>query len=358
MRSRYPLRLISRLVFSFIAAVWLTSQQQLHAEDLEAYSEAKHAATTTFLDSSQPKRERLEAAKNLRYPDEKTFAAMLEIGADRKQDDDIRWEALRRHRYDRKYIDTVLKILGDPEDGSEELDARLIEDLGRRTTFRLPAELRQQIQSTWRKLLDDPRNKVRLGAYRVAVANHDPVAVNLLAESLRKGQDFPIPLPEAIDLLDLDGSVNHIAALRPYLTHEDPRVQAQAARALAVDPESRPKIVELARNPQTPGEVRLHALRALAREDGQFANYAILLVEDTKEDPKIRYAAMQAFAGRMNYHKVDPANQVRFAQAVEKLAADNELTTEDARKIKEEAGKLNSYLRKSFPEVQKYYENR
>ena len=114
----------------------------------------------------------------------------------------------------------------------------------------------------------------------------------------------------------------------------------------------------LSRSPETPEEVRLRALRALAYEDGQFADYAIPLVEDAAADPKIRRAAMRAFVGRMNYSKVEPADQVRFAEAVEKLAADKTVTTDDARKLQEDAEQLHSYLRKAFPEIQKHYENR
>lgn len=357
MRSLFTVRLVSRGLLA-AAAVWLAPVERLDGQtriaDPEAYRDAKRAATATFLDRSRPQEERLEAAKSLGYPEDSTFAALLHLGADRTQPDAIRLEALRRHRYDEKYLDVVLKILDDPRDGGEELDAELIVDLSRRMSFTLPATIRQRIQNAFRKLLDDKRDKVRLYAYRVLAANHDPVAVNLLAESLRTGEGVPIPLHDAIDLLDTDGPTNHIGTLRPYLHHEDPRVQAKAARALAVDPESRPAIVELARNPRTPEEVRLNALRALAREDDQFASYAIPLVEDVREDPKIRYAAMHSFAGRMNYNRVALADQVRFAQAVAKVAADQDLRTDDALKLKEAAQELHSYLLQAFPEIQKH----
>jgi hypothetical protein len=343
-----------------VAASCLTAAGPLHAQttlaDPEAYRDAKSAATSTFLDRGRSQEERLAAAENLGYPDDATLIALLSIGTDRSQGDPIRWEALRRLQYDDLYIDAVLKILEDPDDGSEELDANLIEDLTRRTVITPPAQVRQRIQSVLRKLLDDKRDKVRLNAYRSLVSNHDPMAINLLAESLRAGRDIPIALFEAINLLDLDASINHIGALRPYIHHEDPRVQARAARALAVDPESRQAIVELVKNPKTPEEVRLHALRALAREDGQFASYAIPLVEDTRETPAIRSAAMQTFVGRMNYNKLDPADQVRFAQAVEKLAADPGLRTAEGLKVKEAARELHAYLLQVFPEIQKFYE--
>ena len=343
-----------------VAATCLTTVGPLQAQttlaDPEAYRDAKSTATSIFLDRGRPQEERLAAAADLGYPDDRTLTALLSIGTDRSQGDPIRWEALRRLQYDDLYLDSVLKILEDPDDGGEELDASLIEDLTRRTTLPPPAQVRQRIQSVLRKLLDDKRDKVRLYAYRSLVSNHDPVAINLLAESLREGRDTPIPLFEAINLLDLDASINHIGALRPYLHHEDPRVQARAARALAVDPESRPTIVELVKNPKTPEEVRLHALRSLAREDGQFASYAILLVEDARESLEVRSAAMQAFVGRMNYNKLDPADQVRFAQAVERIAADPSLRTPEALKVKVAAQELHAYLLQVFPEIQKFYE--
>jgi hypothetical protein len=331
-------------------------QAQTKLDDPEALRDTQRAAVATFLDRGRPQEARLAALKDIGYPDDRTAAALLGLGADRSQSDTIRWEALRRIPYDDKYLDAVLKVLDDPRDGGEELDTLLIEDLNRRTVLIPPATVRQRIQSVLRKLLDDKRDKVRLQAYRALVSNHDPVALNLLAESLREGQNVPIPLSEAIDLLDQDGSINHIGTLRPYLQHEDPRAQAKAVRALAVDPESRPTIVDLARNSRTPEEVRLNALRALAREDAQFSSYAIPLVEDAGEDLDIRYAAMHAVVGRMNYNQIAPAEQVRFAQAVEKLAADKDLRTEDALKVKEAAQQLHSYLLQAFPEIQRHYE--
>ena len=205
-------------------------------------------------------------------------------------------------------------------------------------------------------LMDDPREKVRVHTFRSLIADQDPVAIDRLTESLRNGRDFPVPLPEGIDLLDTDGSVKHSAVLRPYLSHADPAVQGQAARALAVDPQSRPMIIDLAKSSRTPNDVRLHALRGLAREDARFPSYAIELVEDSETDPEIRNAAMHGIAGRMNYHKVDAPTQIRFAQAVGKISEERNLLTDDGRKVQESAKELHFQLRKSFPEIKKFYE--
>lgn len=350
------------LLLAVAATLWLAAtlaaQPTTSADEAARKREAQRVATETFLDRSRPEKERLAAVPQIGYPGEKTFAALLAIGADRRESDTIRWEALRKHRFDDKWLDLVLKILDDPQDGEELLDWKLTEDLNRRVTFKLPAEIRQRIQATWRKLLNDPRDHVRLSAYRVLVANHDPVAVNQLSESLRRQAQGPIPLHEAIELLDLDGSINHISALRPYLDHRDPTVRAWAARALAVDPDSRPRIVEMVTNPQTPEEVRLHALRALAREDVRFGSYAISLVENESEDGDVRYAAMHAFAGRMNYNRVETAEQIRFAQAVENIAVDQNLRSNAASRIRKEARELHEYLKEAFPEIRKFYERR
>lgn len=360
MRLNQKLRRLGAVLLGVAAAACLMPVERLQAQtkpvDPEALRDVQRAAIATFLDRGRPQEARLAALKDIGYPDDATAAALLDLGADRRQSDAIRGEALKRIPYDDKYLSAALKILDDPRDGGEELDSLLIADLNRRTVGTPPANVRQRIQSVLRKLLDDKRDKVRLQAYRALVSNHDPVAVNLLVESLREGQNVPIPLFEAIDLLDLDGPINHIGTLRPYLQHEDPRTQAKAARALAVDPESRPAIIDLARNSRTPEEVRLNALRALAREDNQFASYAIPLVEDAGEDLDVRYAAMHAVVGRMNYNQVAPAEQVRFAQAVEKLAVDKDLRTEDALKVKEAARQLHSYLLQAFPEIRKHYE--
>lgn len=358
MRSHHLLRRIRCVLLSVAVGVWLIPTACVRAQDgavAQPSQHAKRAVIATFLDGKRPKAERLAAAKTIGRVNAQDSAAFLAVGANSAEDDAIRWEALKRHRYDQQYLETVLKILEEPNNGGEELDATLVKDLSRRQTFEPPPEIRKRIVSAWRDLLSDPREKVRINAYWVLVGNHDTTTVNLIADGLRKNQP-PVPLRDAIHMLYLDGSVNHIGVLRPYLENADPMVQAYAVRALAVDPQSRPKIVELARNAKTPVQVRVSALDALAREDDKFAEYALPLIEDAKSDAKVRQAAMDAFAGRMNYGTVSPANQVRFAQAVEKLAADKALTGEDAAKIRQSAQQLHENLQKTFPEVQKQYE--
>jgi hypothetical protein len=331
-------------------------QAQTKLADPEAYHATVRAAAATFFDSRRPDAERLEAAKGIGHPEPDSVPAFLAVGNDRAQSDAVRRTALGLVSHRETFLDAALKILEDPEDGGEELDAGLIEDISRRSAFRIPVREQQRVQEVERKLLVDKRDKVRLFAFRALGGNHDLVALNLLAESLRRQVNILIPLPEAIDILDDDGSANYISVLRPYLNHQDPAVQARAARALALDPESRPRIVELATNSQSPQEVRVNALRGLAREDDKFPSYAIALVENAKENPSVRYTAMHDFVGRMNYNKVGAEDQVRFARAVEKVAAEEAPRNEDAQKLREAAKQLFPYLKKVFPDIRKFYE--
>ncbi|HYI07875.1 MAG TPA: hypothetical protein VEK57_02285 [Thermoanaerobaculia bacterium] len=350
MRSKVMIRLIPLTVMA-ILCLSLAAQPARPQRG----SEQQRAATATFLDRQRPETERLRAARLLGWPENKTFPLLLAVGADRAESDAIRFAALyHHHRFSREWLDTILKILDDPNDGGAELDAKLTEELNRRITFRLPPEVRQRILTIWRKLLKDPRDRVRLAAFRALAANHDAVAVNQLDESLRRGSGIPIPIPDAIELLDLNGPVNHITALRPFLSHRDPAVQGRAARALALDPESRPRIVELATSASTAEEVRLHALRGLAREDQGFAAYALPLLENVREDADVRFAAMKAFVGRMNYNSVPAREQIRFAEAVERFAKERNLPP----KILRQTAETLVYLKQGFPEIQKHYEGR
>lgn len=310
------------------------------------------AQTTPFFDKSRPEAERLRAAQALGYPDERTREALFAVGADRTQSDAIRWEALRRLQYGPKYREVVLQILANPNDGGEQLDADLVRDLARKTSFRLPVEDQQRIQSVERVLLSDKRDRVRLETYRVLISNHDSVAISRLVEGLRGGKDMPIPLTDAIELLDDDGAVSYISVLRPYLNHNDPRVQARAVRALALDSDSRPLIVRLAVNSASPQEVRFNALRGLAREDSGFPEYATAILANRRESPEIRKAAMHEIVGRMNYNAVRDEDQVRFAQTVEALANERGGT------LKDEAARVLVYLKQAFPVIKKFYETR
>lgn len=353
------LPLVLLLVAGSILAAPALAQDETNVDPqrVAAGRAQKEAATRTFLDPQAPKEARLAAAANLGYPEDETFAAMLRIGADRTADDDIRRQALLQHRFDEEYLDVVLSILEDPGNGGAELVADLVEDISRRTTFRLPAPLEQRIRTVLRNLLDAPDERVRRAAYRSLIAGHDTVGVNRLVDALDAGEEeVPIPLAEAIALLDLNGSIYHIRTLQPYLDHPDPAVQARAARALAVDPSSQPRIVDLASSRATPEEVRLHALRALAREDEGFAAYAIDLVADREESPAIRYQAMKTLTGRMNYRTVDEGEQIRFAQTVEALAAEPAFETKEGEALQREAKELLTYLREAFPAVRRHYD--
>ncbi len=331
-----------------VAAAILSIATTLHAQ----------TAVQIFLDRARSEKERLAAVPRIGWPEKATAERLLAAGADRSESDAIRLEALKKHPLTEPWLELVLRILNDPNDGGPLLDSELLEFLNRRMIARLPAELRQRIQATWRRLLDDPRDAVRLSAFRVGAANHDPAAVNRLSEGLRTRSGPPIPLHEAIELLDLNGATSHLGALRPFLQHRDPVVAARAARALAVDAESRPLIVRLASNPQTPEEVRIHALRGLAREDARFGSYAIPLIDNREEDGDVRFAAMHSYAGRLNYNRTPEEEQIRFAQAVERIAGDQGLRSAAASRIRTEARKLLEYLKRAFPGVGRFYANR
>ena len=332
-------------VTALVLAFPIYAQQP--AVDVEVLRQEKASATATFLNKTQGVQARLAAMAKMGYPETKTFEALLEIGRDTAENSAIRKAALHRHRFDEKYFAVVTKILEDPVDGDEDLDTNLVLNLGQRVTFRAPAEVRRRMQVVLRKLLDDKRDRVRLQAYRTLVASHDAIAINRLSESLQAKKNFPVPLPEVINLLNEDGPVSHIVAVRPYIDHADPAVKAQAARALSVDPQSRAKIVAFVRDPRTAREVRLLALRALAREDEKFPEYAIPLMQDAQGDPQVREVAMQTFTGRMNNNKVDARSQVRFAEAVKRVSSENR----GDKKLQSAASELHAYLVKTFPAV-------
>jgi len=309
-----------------------------------------------FLDSAQPLEERLKAADGLGYPDEATFVELLQVGRDSSDHDDIRALALQRARYDEGYIDTVLDIIADPAE-SDQLASNLIYDISRRTTFRQPADVRQRLQQALRERLTDSRDAVRLAAYRAAVSSHDALAIDQLVQSLRDGGPVPIPLSDAIELLDVDGPNKHLVTVRPFLADPNPAVQAQAARILSMDPDSRQHVVDLAFNSTTPREVRLNALRALAREDEQYMTYALRLMANRSEDADVRYAAMRGGMIRLNYHNEPADSQVNFAIGVQSLSAQSGVVTSEDLDVGSEAKRLIAHLRRYFPAVKKHFAN-
>lgn len=336
----------------------VVAQTPSAAETVVDRRAARRAAAEIFHDRSKPEKERLAALPRMRFPDKAMAARLLATGADRSESDTIRLEALKKHPFTDRWLDLVLAIIDDAGNGGEVLDAGLTELLNQRATFKLPAEVRQRIQAAWRKLLDDPRPRVRLAAYRVLIANHDPVAINRLTESMRGGGPVPIPLQDAVELLEIDGPTSHLSVLRPLLTHRDARVRARAARALASDSQSQAMVVRLANDPEQPDEVRRYALRGLAREDERYASYAVPLIENSRDDGDARYWAMHAYAGRLNYNRSSSEEQIRFVQAVERLMNDQSLRSTAASRIREEARELIESMKRRFPAVKQFYATR
>lgn len=341
----------SFLIFSLVLSMTLCAQE---TKDTSRLRLNKQIATNTFFDKSKSRNDRLNAIKQMGYPEEATFNRLISFAKDKSEDKDIRLAALKTHRYDDAYFNTVLSILSDPTEPAS-LKAGLIRDIGQRTTFTMPAEMRQRLQSGLRARLDDPDQNVRLAAYRVLVSSHDIVAIDKLVESLRQGSNFTIPLEDGIDLLDVDGSSKHLTTLRPFLNNPNPKVQAQASRALANDPQSRKAVVELATNKKTNKETRKNALRGLAREDENFMQYAINIILDVQESADIRYEAMKNGMGRINYQHEPDTVQIRFAQAIERVAGGRPARTSDGKELTAEAKLLIAHLQKYFPAIGRFY---
>jgi len=135
-------------------------------------------------------------------------------------------------------------------------------------------------------------------------------------------------------------------------------VRAQAAHALAIDSKSREKIVQYARDPKAPYEVRLHALQGLARQGASFPEIAIPLVDDARTDPQVRREAMKQTVGVMNYNKIDVETQIRFADVVDRIASEKNLLTDADRSLSAEAKDVHAYLVRAFADIKRHHENR
>jgi hypothetical protein len=259
---------------------------------LEAQRRVRAEALETFLDRSETTAERLAAIERMGYPTERAFTSLLRIVADPEEADEVRLAAFQRHRMDEELAAAGLAILADPADGGETLDAGLVFDLARRTRFPLHTDIRQEIQEVLRGLLRDPRESVRVNAFRALAPTNDAVAIELLGDSVREGTDGPVPLAEAIDLLDLAGSTGHLSLLRPLLDHPDLEVQMQAVKALGVDPASHDAIIAILEDRGRPTALRVQALRGLKRSDPGFVARAVRLIDDRSEAVGVREAAL------------------------------------------------------------------
>src|SRR5688500_5588175 len=97
--SLVPMNVTSSLWFAVALHVGVASIASAQI-DTAALRDVKRRATETFLDSTRPTRERLQAATRLGYPEPSTFARLLQVGTNRREPDTIRLVALKRSRYD------------------------------------------------------------------------------------------------------------------------------------------------------------------------------------------------------------------------------------------------------------------
>jgi hypothetical protein len=291
------------------------------------------------------------------YPEERTSQALIAVGADATEETAVRLAAFGRARSGERWFDAALTVLESQTDGDETMDSELIVQLGKRMTFRQTPEMRQRWQAAMRRLLDDPRASVRLQAYRTLVANHDTLAVSRISDSLRDRQNVPVPVPEAVAMLDLDGPMNHVEVLRLYLEDPDLAVRAQAALALGIDDNSRATLVRYATDERTPVEVRVHALRGLARVGRSFPDVAIPLVENQRTNSRVRQEAMKSMVGVLNYNQIDAKTKIRFFDVLSTLAVDPQLLNVNDG-LGSEAKEVQAYLIRAFPEVKRHHENR
>jgi hypothetical protein len=171
------------------------------------------------------------------------------------------------------------------------------------------------------------------------------------------GTNSPVALDRAIELIDIAGATRHFNALRPYLSHRDPKVQATAVRILAADSDSRPSIAKLIVDPNTPATVRVQALRGMGRFDTALSTYAIPLIRNGDAPIAVRQAAMEAMVGQVNAKRLQDAVEVNFAEAVDAFASDPAVEAIDQGSAGQQAKLLLENLQKSSPAIRRHYDS-
>src|SRR5690349_15527520 len=103
----------------------------LHADppDVATLRAEKAAAIAEFLNRKEPLQARLAAVAKMGYPDNETRKALLRLARNTTQPDAIRVAAFHFLSVEDGYLDAALKVLNDPKDGGELLDAKLIDDI-------------------------------------------------------------------------------------------------------------------------------------------------------------------------------------------------------------------------------------
>lgn len=353
MKKRSVLRNFILLAGSLVVLLTAVNLSQAQDIDADAYRAQKQNAVDVFFDKGQPTERRLAVVPQLGYPTKDIAERLFQVGKDKTEADAIRLAAMKKHRYTENWLTLMLATIADPSE-SDELASGLIRDVSQRTTFKQPVETLQQIRATLRARLDDSRPQTRLEAFRTLVASQDQQAVDKVVSSLRANTPV-VPIVDAIQLLDLDGASKHILTLRPFLEHDNINVRAEAARALTVDPQSQPQIVQWVTDSTMNKNLRLKAMRGLAREDELFISYGMKLALNPNEHADIRYAALENSMRRLNYQGASAREQIAFAQVVERLTSVRGAVTSSGKDLGAEAKQLLAHLRQNFPAIKRHY---
>lgn len=317
-------KLNSRLVLLSALALMLCPSG--HAQEDRA------ATLRTLADKQVPSKERVALGWQFgtaRSAEE--VKALQALANDVQQDDDVRFVAIMTLREDPSFRPVIVRILRDPANGGAVLRVKAIHHLGRLRLNPNSGEFRELLD-VLRALLKDPRPEVRYQAVSRLVAHKDPAGIQALTDSLREPKDAVATKPQAIELLRIAGPGAHTALIRPYLDDADPNVRREAALALGVDPESRPRIALLLKDKKQPIEVRKAALEGLSLDPG-FASYALEIVKDDGEDNDMRLFAVERLAGTPQFSAMAAPDQITFAKVADSIAKSGapEALTERAR---------------------------
>lgn len=290
--------------------------------EIRASQERKQSALRTFLDRERPRAERVAAGQQLgRVTAPPDVAALLGILRNRQEEDAIRALALEAipSNAGPEALEETIAITTDPANGGEVLKEAAVARLQIFAQFsRQGIDREPRIVEALRTAVRSEVPEIRDGAMGFLAGRNDPVAVQVLEQSLRQPENAPFSKADAIAYLSSNDPRDHFGAIRPHLRDAEPETRIAAIMALSADPVSRPEIVGLA---QRPGDVKVReaALQSLSVNDREFPTYAVRLAENAQEDPKVRSVAVLELNKVLNRNQATPEQEQRITASLRSL---------------------------------------
>jgi HEAT repeat protein len=287
----------------------------LYDIDPKAEQQKSAKAVRDFADHENSKEDRRKAADDIGTVTPEEGEMLLHVFKDKEESDDIRVIALQKSPVTEQLIVAAATCVKQVQ-GTRQLRYECVGFLHTAESFDPAGHMsEEEVFPALRAAIADPEKDVRHRAAGYLVLTKDPDTHEVLRRALEPGSRNELfPKADTIHYLAAYRSRDDFPTMQHYLHDPNAAVRAAAAEALtAVDSEGLKEIVALLGDSSENATVKISILRGLsANHAKEFPGYSLAVIENNKEDPKVRAYAIEELAKVLNRSPRDFPERLRI----------------------------------------------